>query len=1072
MSEDQKNMEVSQYHDKDQIVIPQLIHYSYLQEINGISFTSREIDIISCIIRGRRPNNIGPFLSIGVKNVENRIAGIKQKIGCKLQEGIIDFIEKSGKVEHFDRHYSCLLVFIEFERLLKKISGYISANISFSVIYDPKSKIDFTFIRQLNKHLELLGFKIPIRGINYHNIPSFIKTTDLKQHYIICCLSKALTETKPDIFNITKLQQEGFNPIIFISFENQLHSISNGLFESESHIDLTENKDYYSLFLKILKIIIKIPHLDKHFENFNKESLGTSICKEQQAVNEEKLTLNLDLKKIVAKNWPSQTKLWLMVCTLLSLLFTFAWTFFDKKKVKDISEHNYTLNSISRIEAKEICKLPNPCEHFTGREVLLNNIKKVLKENKKVVISGYQGIGKTQTAYQYAKLNSKEYAGGTYILKADTAQILLNSIRSFAIAMGVVNENQINHLSNDQIKKIIVPLLQNHLEKHEKMLIVLDNVGNYEDIRDLISTHPKQHEIIITSCNKKWGAWNVLELKEFDHHNLEAEDMILKVLKNESLENANKLANKLGYYPLAISQAINYLKNNNMITIDNYIREYDSLFERRKAFLNYQSFEQNNYIKTTLTAFEISKNTLIKEQSDAYQLLKLCAYFSHDIIPITIFKSEVKNIYEALEALNKYSLLDISNINGDLYINMHNILRDNVKIHIYEANENVKMEEKVINLIDKYLVYDFWDNKNIDKVRIIMPHVDYFLSRMITDNNDVNKIKKVTSILSKSGAYYIHCLRDSNEAIRLLENARKLANKQDPNGNLTNIIMEDLATSYYYFGEFNKARQEIDLVQKRNGATELSYLIKGHILYNECRYDEAEAAYDKVLKLLNKSKNSQYLAITHRSLGLVFYRKSQFSSPEKSKGYIDLSKEHLEKALEMHAVSNSENLELAISKHAYGRTAIRLNDLEKAELALSDALRIAKNYCKKDEDHYEALVIKRSYGHFLCINKKMQFGEGLTYLQQALDGKIRLFKNKPHQSVIGTIELIVDVYSRNPRNKELRKMMPQITQYLEDWTTSVHVDKSKHINKDLMSERIYTLKETINKVNRDHNIIL
>lgn len=1071
MSEDQNNMEVSHGNDGIQLVIPRLIHYSDLKEINDIQFTLREIDIISCIIRGRRPSNIASLLSIAVKNVENRIAGIKQKISCNSQDGIIDFIEKSGKFDYINRYYSSLLVFMEFERTLKKLSSKISENPSLSIICDIKSKTVISFVRQLNKHLKLSGFKILKTGDNFQDIASHVKTSDLKQHYVICCLSKILMETKPDIFNIVKLRQEGFNPIIFIAFEHQLYSISNDLPDNQSYIDLTGNKDYYSLVLKILKMIIKAPDLDKHFENFNKESLNTSILKEQQVLTEDRPAIHPNLNGTIRKA-KAQKKWWIIACLFLGLLFTGTWVFFDKKKANNINDSHYSLNSISRIEANQICKLPTPCEHFTGRENLLNNIKKILKDNKIVVIAGYQGIGKTQTAYQYAKLNAREYAGGTYILKADTAKILLNSIRSFAIAMEVVNENQINHLSNDQIRKIIVPLLQSHLEKHEKMLIVLDNVSNYEDIRDLISIQSNQHEIIITSCNKKWDAWNVLELKEFDHHNLEAENMILKVLKNESLEKAKILANKLGYYPLAISQAINYLKNNNMITIHSYLREYDSLFERKKAFLNYQSFEQNNYIKTTLTAFEISKNTLIKEQSDAYQLLELCSYFSHDIIPISIFKHEIQNLYAALETLNKYSLLDISNINGELYINMHNILRDNVKIHIFEANENATKEGKVVDLIDRYLVYDFWDNKNIDKVRIIMPHVDYFLNRMIAENNDVKKIKKIMSILSKSGAYYIHCLRDSNEAIRLLENAKKLAKNYDTNNDLMNIIMEDLATSYYYFGEFNKARQEIDLVLNRNGATELSYLIKGHILYNECRYDEAETAYNKVLKLLNKSKNSQYLAITHRSLGLVFYRKSQFSSPEKSKAYIALSKEHLETALEMHAVTNSENLELAISKHAYGRTAIKLKEIEKAELALSDALRIAKNYCKKDEDHYEALVIKRSYGHFLCLNKKNRFEEGLKYLQEALDGKLHLFKNKPHQSVIGTIELIVDVYSHNPTNKELRKMIPKITQYLEDWTPSVEIDNSKHINKDLMNERIYTLKETINKVNRNHNILL
>lgn len=166
----------------------------------------------------------------------------------------------------------------------------------------------------------------------------------------------------------------------------------------------------------------------------------------------------------------------------------------------------------------------------------------------------------------------------------------------------------------------------------------------------------------------------------------------------------------------------------------------------------------------------------------------------------------------------------------------------------------------------------------------------------------------------------------------------------------------------------------------------------------------------------------------------------------------------------MHGEYNSENLEVAISKHAYGRIAIKLKDLEKAEQALTDALRIAKNYCEEEADHYEALVIKRTFGHFLCTYKRNRFDEGLKYLREALDGKLRLFENKPHQAIIGTIEPIVDVYAQNPHHKELKQLILRVTQYLDNWATAIDTDDSKLINKKLMEDRIYALKETINKV--------
>lgn len=1074
MSEDHKNMEVCKYADNKEVALPQTIYHSSLNTINGLSFTSREIDIIACFARGRRPNAIATLLSISVKNVENRIAGIKLKLGCGTQEGIVEFIEKSDKFEDFNKYFSYLLISIEFEKLLKKFSVQISQNTTYSLIYNCKSKQEISFIRLLKKYLKLMGLKLIISGENYEDITSHITTADIKQHHIICCLSKTLVESKPGIFNICNLSQEGLNPIIFITIESEFISIAKETAENQIYHDLTDDKNFYCMFHSILKTITNIAEINEHFYSFNQKYLSSSKSNENMNILNENIPTNIQSNEITSnhKKPLHKSKWFALACSLICFSTSCIWILTNKNNISNVNENHYNLNSISKIEASEICKLPLPCEYFTGRTSILNKMKTILKEKSKIVIVGYQGIGKTQLAYQYAKLNSKVYPGGSYILKADTPQILINSIRSFAIATGTVTENQINQLNEEQIRKITVPLLQNYLKLQDKTLIVLDNVNDYEDIKDLVNIQINKHDIIITSSKKQWGAWDFLELREFEQSNREAENLILRVLKNETSENAKKLANKLGHYPLAIAQAINYLKNNGMITIDKYIMEYDSLFERRKSFLSYQPFEQNNYRKTAFTAFEISKNTLIKEQKEAYFILKLCSYFSHDIIPISIFKNEIKDIHGALEILNKYSLLDFSNIKGEIYVNMHNILRDNIKIQTYENLEDSKIEEKILDLIDSYLHYDFWDNKNIERIRIIMPHVDYILKRITMNKSDTIKIKKIISILGKSGGYHIHCVRDPNEAIRLLENAKKTAQLYDPNNKQLNIIMEDLATSYYYFGEFNKARQEIELVQKRNGTTELSHLIKGHILYNECRYDEAEAAYNTVLKILKETNNPQYLAVTHRSLGLVFYRKSHFSPIEQSKNYIGLSKAHLEKALEMHAISNSENLELAISKHAFGRTAIKLQEFGKTELALSEALRIAKNYCKEDEDHYEALVIKRSFGHFLCLHKKDRFEEGLAYLQQALDGKIRLFKNKPHQAVIGTIEPIIDVYSKNPNNRELRKLIPRILRYLEDWSHAIQIDDSKHINKGLLNDRIYTLKETINRVNSDHNITI
>lgn len=1078
-----------------EVALPQEIYHSSLNTIKGIAFTQREIDIIACILNGKTTKRIASLLFLAPKTVENHIRNIRLKLKGEAQENIIDFIENSNKFSLVKKYYSSLMIQTEFELELKKISAMISThkeNLLCLIVHHKEQKDKMTYINQLKIHLNQVGITTSIEMKEEHN--AFTAFTNQiqsqKVNRILYSLSETFIERLRNSDPIAQLEfseliqknDENLNVMTFLLLTNNASITFPKQFNELDCIILATERNYYNLFFKILKKLWPDPSLDGNILEFKKQR--DKFC--ESSCYKTEIYENTSLQKKQKDDWflnaLSKKKWWILPITgFICLIFVYAGlsTMANRKIPMPLAEKikNNSLmtdnNAITNFEAKEICKVPEPCEFFSGRTDFIEKIKAILKQNKKIVVVGYQGMGKTQVSYQYAKQNSHEYEGGTYIFKADSEQSLINSIRAFAIVMGIVTQSEVYRLNDDQVKKLIIPLLQDNLEKRKKILFIFDNVDDYDSIKDLVPIQSKQHHLVITSCSKKWDAWDILELREFDQEKEEAEGFILKVLKKETHQNAQKLASKLGYYPLAITQAINYLKNNSMIAMDDYIKEYDSLYERRKAFLSYHSFEQNHYIKTSLTAFEISKNRLVEELADAYYLLKLCSHFSHDIIPASIFKNDIKNISSVLEVINKYSMLDMININGELYLNMHNVLRDGIKIQTHEEKKEILIESKVLSLMDQYFIYDFWNKQNIEKIRLIIPHVEYFLNYLHKKDSPLLKTHQLINLLSKSGAYHIHCFRDTHEAIRLLEKTKYLAQFIEPAPKeLTNRIMEDLATSYYYHGEYNKARQEIQLVHKRNGASALSFIIEGHILYNECRYDKAQIAYEKVLKLLEQNKNLQYLALANRSLGLVFYKKALFSPAEQSTGYINLSKQFLEKALEIQESFNSENLELAITKNAYGRTAIKLKELENAEQALSEALRIAKDYCKKDEDNYEMLAIKRSYGYYLCLYKKECFAEGIQHLKEALEGKFRIYQNKPHQAVIGTIERIIEIYALHPENKELIKLIPIISQYLDDWALAEKSDHSKNLNNEHIGARIYEMKNVINKINTERRIAL
>ena len=71
------------------------IYNKQLNLIEGIKFTSREIDVIACILHNRGEKKIAMLLSISPRTVSTHIHNIMLKLGHNYIESIIDFIEKS-----------------------------------------------------------------------------------------------------------------------------------------------------------------------------------------------------------------------------------------------------------------------------------------------------------------------------------------------------------------------------------------------------------------------------------------------------------------------------------------------------------------------------------------------------------------------------------------------------------------------------------------------------------------------------------------------------------------------------------------------------------------------------------------------------------------------------------------------------------------------------------------------------------------------------------------------------------------------------------------------------------------
>ncbi|WPY01810.1 Helix-turn-helix transcriptional regulator (plasmid) [Candidatus Trichorickettsia mobilis] len=125
--------------------------------INGITFTVREVDIISCILNVRSTKKIAEILFIAPRTVETHIQNILLKIKGHSQEAIIDFIERSSEFKFIKNHYLDLLTQAILEKQLKYISFLANKyKISCSINCNKQNPTLLSLIR----HLRIAGINV------------------------------------------------------------------------------------------------------------------------------------------------------------------------------------------------------------------------------------------------------------------------------------------------------------------------------------------------------------------------------------------------------------------------------------------------------------------------------------------------------------------------------------------------------------------------------------------------------------------------------------------------------------------------------------------------------------------------------------------------------------------------------------------------------------------------------------------------------------------------------------------------------------------------------------------------
>ena len=261
--------------------------------------------------------------------------------------------------------------------------------------------------------------------------------------------------------------------------------------------------------------------------------------------------------------------------------------------------------------------------YFTGREELLEALhQKLTTEHTTTLtqaITGLGGIGKTQTAIEYAYRHREDYRI-IWWLRAEELTTLAADYAQLA--------TQLNLPEHKATKQAIqIQAVRNWLEQHIGWLLIFDNAEEQGDIYNYV---PRigHGQALITSRNPIWDSLGTTLSVELMQPQ-EALAFLAKRTHDPDPQAAATLAKTLGYLPLALEQAAAYIRENS-ISLD----QHQTLFQKHHTQLLQHSHLATEYPDTVATTWELAFQKVQNISPAAADFLNLCAFLAPEAISL------------------------------------------------------------------------------------------------------------------------------------------------------------------------------------------------------------------------------------------------------------------------------------------------------------------------------------------------------------------------------------------------------------------------------------------------------
>ncbi len=581
---------------------------------------------------------------------------------------------------------------------------------------------------------------------------------------------------------------------------------------------------------------------------------------------------------------------------------------------------------------------------FIGREDILQKIDKALCNGSGphyAVLQGMGGQGKTQVALEYCHRKKNNPYSAIFWVDATAQDRVEGSFQSIS--------ERIKRLTDDlpDLKARVAFVRRKLASWTVQWLMVFDNYDNpdtFPNIQDFIpeselgailvtSRHPDSIELVINQRS------HFIKLFGLDENNAVALLTQQSQTEESIAADAKKIVERLGYHPLALTQAGAYIRKRKLLLsefMDHYKRRKKIILDSMPQLSQYRKRLGNAEEETPLNVFttwELSFRQLHSEASEdsvEAKLLTLLAYFNEKDISeqlFAIFNANEEQIMETaklliwlkafissetdqwdsdffgdvLMHLSDSSLLQAfaRGLDGFYHASLHPLIKDWIRLRTDKSTsqENTCMAAMLVNkiLINSWQKEHF--NLSLFAKQDIASHIialeesyrEFFIPQPFIPSNqkifDEYTISQVmfAKFLQYTGLY--HLSETINQ--RLYAQNQKFLGLEHPD---TLTSMANLASTIWDQGRWKEAEElEVQVMETRkrvlgleHPSTLTSMANLASTFWNQGRWKEAEELEMQVMETRKRALGLEHpsMLTSMANLGSTYRKQGRWKEAE------------------------------------------------------------------------------------------------------------------------------------------------------------------------------------------------